>query len=335
MSSVHGTAGAPALAAMLQQLFAAEALADVREAIAHGSHVLAVHDTVTLREAAGNGGSLEATFHKGAVLDQEAKSIERNLRRLAISSGRTKSTLDRFEDPGVEALAASYRLRQGLCLVRPLSAYGNLVGVICFHFGGRGALPDAEFDSLRKFCDSAATALYNARFRAGLHRMAYTDPLTGLPNRRRLEEEIERLRGEEVSVLIVDFDGLKNVNDLLGYDRGDALIALIGASLQTNLREQDLAARLGGDEFVVVLPHTEERIALIRAEELSVALDALDVPDDIRPHFRGASVGYATAAAGEDLQPILRRAADEMHARKRRRKSDRAGSRSDEPPTDV
>ena len=75
------------------------------------------------------------------------------------------------------------------------SAYGNLVGVICFHFAGRGALPDAEFDSLRKFCDSAATALYNARVRAGLHHLAYTDPLTGLPNRRRLEEEIENLRG--------------------------------------------------------------------------------------------------------------------------------------------
>ena len=239
------------------------------------------------------------------------------------------------DDPGVEALAASYRLRQGLCLVRPLSAHSNLVGVICFHFAGRGALPDAEFDSLRKFCDSAATALYNARVRAGLHRMAYTDPLTGLPNRRRLEEEIARLRGEEVSVLVVDFDGLKNVNDLLGYDRGDALITLIGASLQSNLREQDLAVRLGGDEFVVLLPHTEERIALIRTKELLVALDALEVPDDIRPHFRGASVGCATAGPGEDLQVTLRRASDEMHARKRRRKSDRAGSRRDEPWADT
>ena len=332
MSSVHGTAGAPALAAMLQQLFAAEAIEDVRQAIAHGSHVLAVHDSVTLREAVGSGGALEATFHKGALLDQEAKSVERNLRRLAITTGRTVTTLDRFEDPGVEALAASYRLRQGLCLARPLSAYGNLVGVICFHFAGRGALPDAEFDSLRKFCDSAATALYNARVRAGLHHLAYTDPLTGLPNRRRLEEEIENLRGEEVSILVVDFDGLKHVNDVLGYDRGDSLISLIGASLQKNLREQDLAVRLGGDEFIVLLPHTDERVALMRAEELGLALDALDVPDDIRPYFHGASVGSATAGPDEELQPILRRATDEMHARKRRRKSDRVSFGGPETP---
>ena len=70
-----------------------------------------------------------------------------------------------------------------------------------------------------------------------------------------------------MSILVVDFDGLKHVNDVLGYDRGDALISLIGASLQKNLREQDLAVRLGGDEFIVLLPHTDERIALMRAEE--------------------------------------------------------------------
>jgi diguanylate cyclase (GGDEF)-like protein len=335
VNSIHGSAGrtATALAAMLQQLFAAEALEDVRQAMAHGSHVLAVHDTVTVREVDASG-ALEATFRKGALLDHEAKMIERHLRRLAVSTGRTVSTLDRFQDEGVEALASSYRVRQGLFLARPLSAYGNPVGVICFHFAGRGALLDAEFDSLRKFCDSAATALYNARVRAGLHHLAYTDPLTGLPNRRRLEDEINKLRGKEVSIVLIDFDGLKHVNDTLDYDRGDALISLIGASLQRNLRDGDLAVRLGGDEFVVLLPDTDARLARIRGEEIGVALDALDVPDDIKPHFRGASVGSATASPDEDLQPILRRATEEMHARKRRRKTDIAGSSRPEDPPD-
>ncbi len=323
VNSIHGNTGgtATALAAMLQQLFAAEALEDVRQAIAHGSHVLAVHDTVSLREVVASG-ALEGTFRKGALLDHEAKSIERDLRQLAITTGRTVSTLDRFRDESVESLASSYRVRQGLCLVRPLSAYGTRVGVLCFHFRGRGALLDAEFDSLRKFCDSAATALYNARVRAGLHVMAYTDALTGLANRRRLEDEIEKLRGEEVSILLIDFDGLKRVNDELDYGRGDALISLIGTALQGNVREGDLAVRLGGDEFVVLLPGTEPRLARMRAEEIGAALDALEVPDDIKPLFRGASVGSATASTGEDLQSILRRATEEMHARKRRRKTD-------------
>jgi diguanylate cyclase (GGDEF)-like protein len=315
---------------MLQQLFAAEALDDVRQAIAHGSHVLAVYDSVTLREIV-DGGALEATLHKGLMLDHEARTVERNLRRLAISTGRTVTTLDRFQDEAVEALAASYRLRQGLCLVRPLSAYGKRVGIICFHFAGRGALLEAEFDSLRKYCDSAATALYNARVRAGLHQLAFTDPLTGLPNRRRLEEEIDELRDEEVSILVIDFDGLKQVNDRLGYERGDALISLIGAALQKSLREHDLAVRLGGDEFVILLPNTDDRVARLRAEEITVTLEALDVPDDIKPYFRGASVGSATASPNEDLQPILRQAADEMHARKRRRKTDVVESSTTEP----
>jgi GGDEF domain-containing protein len=62
------------------------------------------------------------------------------------------------------------------------------------------------------------------------------------------------LRDSELSLLLIDFDGLKGVNDALGYDRGDALIAAVGMALAANVNEGELAARLGGDEFVVVLP---------------------------------------------------------------------------------
>jgi diguanylate cyclase (GGDEF)-like protein len=323
MNSLHGTAGrtATALAAMLQQLFATEALDDVRRAVAHGASVLSVYDTLTIREFV-PAGALAATLRQGAPLGHEAKAIERHLRRLAVASGRTVTTLDQFENEEIEALAASYRRNQGLCLVRPLTAYGKRVGVVCFHFLGRTTLLDAEFDSLRKFCDSAAVALYNARVRAGLHDLAYTDPLTGLPNRRRLDDELARLFGTEASIVLVDFDGLKQVNDMLDYDRGDTLISLIGACLRSQLRAGELAARLGGDEFVILLPDTPAPAARRRTEEIGAALDSLEVPDDIRPYFRGASVGCATAEPGEDPQAVLRRATLEMHARKRRRKTD-------------
>lgn len=306
---------------MLQRLFAAESLEDTRRAVAHGAHVLSAYDTITIREFL-PGGALEATLRQGAALGFEAKSIERRLRRLAVETGRTVTTLDQFDDDEDDALAASYRRHEGLCLVRPLAAYGKPVGVICFHFAGRTTLLDAEFDSLRKFCDSAAVALFNARVRAGLHELAYTDPLTGLPNRRRLEAELDSLFGTEASVVLVDFDGLKQVNDALDYDRGDALISLIGAALRDNVRPGELAARLGGDEFVVVLPNTPPHLARARAEEIEEALGSLEVPDDIVPHFRGASVGCATATADEELQAVLQRATAQMHARKRRRKTD-------------
>jgi len=323
MSSAQGGGGgaATALAAMLQRLFAAESVDDVRRAIAHGSHVLTAYDTVTIREFHPDG-SLEATLRQGAGLGFEAREVERCLRRVALESKRTATTLDRLDDEKEEALVAAYRLHYGLCLVRPLTAYEHPVGVICFHFGDRTTLLDAEFDALRKFCQSAAVALYNAHVRAGLRDLAYTDPLTGLPNRRRLEEEFRVPRGTETSIVLIDFDGLKQVNDTLDYARGDALISLVGAALLESLELGELAVRLGGDEFVFVMPETPARVARARAEEIGHALDSLEVPDDIRPYFRGASVGCATAAPGEDLQVVLRRATDEMHLRKRRRKTD-------------
>jgi GGDEF domain-containing protein len=67
-------------------------------------------------------------------------------------------------------------------------------------------------------------------------------------------------RGCELSLLLIDFDGLKGVNDALGYDRGDALIAAVGVALAANVNEGELAARLGGDEFVVVLPEADGRV---------------------------------------------------------------------------
>jgi two-component system cell cycle response regulator len=101
------------------------------------------------------------------------------------------------------------------------------------------------------------------------------------------------------------------------------LIALIGAALRNNLRSGELPARLGGDEFVIVLPDTPEPSARRRAEEIEDALDSLEVPEDIRPYFRGASTAPATARGDEHLRDTLRRATADMHANKRRRKSDK------------
>lgn len=323
VNAIHGTAEstATALARMLQQLFAAGKLEDVRRAGAHGAHVLSLYDTLTLREFV-QGGALRATLRHGAPLDHEAKAIERHFRRLALSTGRTVTTLDLFDDAEVEALTASYRRRQGLCVVRPLRAFGTPVGVICMHYAGRATLLDAEFDSLRRFCESTAIALYNAHIRVTLHELAYTDPLTGLPNRRRLEDELEKLRGTEASIVLIDVDGLKQVNDTLSYERGDALISMIGAALREHTKDGELAGRFGGDEFVLLLPDTHARRARFRADDLVRVLDSLEVPDDIRPYFRGASIGSATADLGDDLRDVFRLATMEMRGRKRRRKSD-------------
>lgn len=316
------------LLAVLQMLLSAQELEDMRAAIGHGAALVVRFETLSLYEVVGadgmtGSGAVEATFRRGEELSSWARAVEELLRDRVSKTGRTASTLDRFAAAQEQALADAYLRHGGLCLARPLRAYGGFSGVLVFHFGGRTALPDADFDSLRRFVEFAAVALSNARVRAELRGFAYSDPLTGLANRRRLEVEFARLQGSQLSVLLVDFDGLKAVNDTLGYHRGDALIAAVGERLASSAQPDEFVVRYGGDEFVVVMPGVSREDALARAERLTRTLDELPLPEDLTTLFRGASVGYATAAAGDDLWQALDRASAEMRSRKRRRKTDR------------
>lgn len=112
------------------------------------------------------------------------------------------------------------------------------------------------------------------RFEGQLQHLADHDPLTGLFNRRRFEEELAReltaagryKRGG--AVLALDLDHFKYINDSLGHSLGDELIARVGGLLQERLRDSDTIARLGGDEFAVILPEAGERRALAVAEDV-------------------------------------------------------------------
>ena len=312
----------PLLAAMIRQLFEADALDDVRAATAHGARLISPYDALTLRER-GSSGLPEVTMRRGEELDANAKALERHLCQEAAERGRMVSTLDRLESHQAQSLADAYVRQYGLCLTRPLRVFGEDFGLLTLHYNGRPALFDAELAALGTFADWAAIALYNARARQDLRDFAYTDALTGLASRRQLDIELTRLRDSELSLLLIDFDGLKAVNDSLGYERGDALIATIGGVLAGGTQEGEFAARLGGDEFVLILADADERLARMRCEELITILDALDLPRDLSTLFHGASVGSATAEPGDDPRDVLLRASAEMRSRKRRRRSDR------------
>jgi diguanylate cyclase (GGDEF)-like protein len=111
--------------------------------------------------------------------------------------------------------------------------------------------------------------------------LALTDPLTGLANRRCFDSHLEaaitrcRQQDEAVSVLLLDVDGFKQINDRWGHAAGDAALGHVAAALRASLRPGDLAARLGGDEFAAVLPATEEaharRVAQAVQERLRAA----------------------------------------------------------------
>ncbi|UTI64664.1 EAL domain-containing protein [Paraconexibacter antarcticus] len=141
---------------------------------------------------------------------------------------------------------------------------------------------------------------------ARLQHLADHDPLTGLVNRRRFEQDIDhhlslcRRYGPRGAVLLIDVDHFKYVNDTLGHAAGDELIAQVAEALQTRLRESDVLARLGGDEFAVLLPQVD----LAGAEAVAESLVA-----DLRGHARGkeddrprpvtASIGVAVVGPSE------------------------------------
>jgi diguanylate cyclase (GGDEF)-like protein len=146
---------------------------------------------------------------------------------------------------------------------------------------------------------------------------ARTDPLTGLPNRRALYEQLEEDLAEGTcTVLILALDGFKEINDSLGHHHGDALLAEIGPRLTPLLREHDLLARLGGDEFAVVLPGLGGLAAYDVAQRL---LGALSLPfelDDVRVHV-GGSIGVACSPQhGRDVHSLMRKADIAMYQAK-------------------
>lgn len=163
-----------------------------------------------------------------------------------------------------------------------------------------------------------------------LERLGTRDALTGIANRRALAAELEhairhaRRYGDGVSVLYLDLDGFKAVNDLHGHAAGDAVLVEVAARLTALLRPTDLAARVGGDEFCVLVSclegdATDESVALAEA-----AIAALGAPYDIGAAIGvsglevscGSSVGVAVLGKGESAETILSRADEAMYAAK-------------------
>jgi diguanylate cyclase (GGDEF)-like protein len=151
-----------------------------------------------------------------------------------------------------------------------------------------------------------------------LHSLSQTDPLTGLPNRRalstHLDEELRRSQryGTPVSLLLIDVDGLKQVNDAEGHPAGDRLIRGVAVAIVETLRETDFGARWGGDEFAIVAPNTPSAAARHTAERLLVRAAADSSAVQRRPTT--VSIGIATfdpATDGRADVDRLVRAADE------------------------
>lgn len=157
-----------------------------------------------------------------------------------------------------------------------------------------------------------------------LQRQVETDPLTSLGNRRALRGQMERLLGSakrgdgSLSVLMIDVDHFKQINDLLGHEAGDQCLVYLGRQLQSGLRRGDFAFRIGGDEFIVLIPGQPIEVAKSVAGRISSSFSQMPWPHG-QPSRPTLSIGAVSARSSKVAEPqeLLRRADEAMYAAKR------------------
>lgn len=220
------------------------------------------------------------------------------------------------------------RLRElgySVCLFLPLVARTTVVGVAELIAIGPRAIDERRVALARTLAFQATMAIENGRLYQQLRQRALHDSLTGLANRSlfhdRIEHAIARLERRtdvQVSVLFIDLDEFKAVNDTLGHAKGDRLLELVAERLGTVIRPTDTAARLGGDEFALLLedlPSTDEAVRVAQR-----AVDAIRAPflliDD--PVTIGASIGVAFCSTHvSTVDEVVRQADVAMYEAKR------------------
>ncbi|MGI9102651.1 MAG: sensor domain-containing diguanylate cyclase [Terriglobales bacterium] len=210
-----------------------------------------------------------------------------------------------------------WQTRSIICI--PLKSKQRVLAVIQLINVAISSFSDNEMFFLRAICDYAAIAIDNARSVERIQELTITDDCTGLYNARHLyktlESEVYRSArfGYEFTVLFIDLDHFKQVNDTHGHLVGSKLLAEIGYTIKSHLRLIDYAFRYGGDEFVVLLPQTSKDSGLIVARRLlqSFRTSVLLKDEGLNLNVR-ASVGVASYPEDAKSAHEIIRQADEM-----------------------
>jgi diguanylate cyclase (GGDEF)-like protein len=207
----------------------------------------------------------------------------------------------------------------------PLVAKGQAVGLVELFSRSHVTLEAEHLQLARTMANEAAMALENARLYEDARNLADRDPLTGFYNHRflheRLGEEVVRTqRGRRpLSVLMLDVDDFKLVNDTFGHLFGDRVLTWTAELIRSTLRASDIPARYGGDEFAIILPETDGEDARRAAERILEAFrDHAFVGEQRGPVPIGASIGVATFPAHGRTGTELIAAADQALYRVKR-----------------
>ncbi len=175
---------------------------------------------------------------------------------------------------------------------------------------------DAENDlsPVQLLCDIIGSSLANIQMYEDANRRARTDSMTGLVNHRtfydELDREVHRVRRYEtdLTLIMVDMDNLKKINDNYGHRAGDAVILHVSQQIQNCIRHSDIAARYGGDEFAVILPNTGLPEALTVAERLGATVSEKPVKFEKQDINVSVSVGMGQFRTNSSLEQFMNEA---------------------------
>ena len=247
-------------------------------------------------------------FAQAAVVGPEAAGDQLVREAVAQHHARLARRIDESTSPYLAAALPGARN----VIVVPMVADRQLLGAFAVERGGLlGSVARSTVNAVTSFVTHAALALRNAALLAEVERLATIDGLTGVANRRSFEAALHRevvragRSGQPLSLIVIDLDHFKAINDGAGHQGGDEVLRHVGAALASHAREIDLTARYGGEEFCVLLPACPPDDAMAVAERLRAAIAEYDGPIRVT-----ASAGVATLPLDAGNEDNLVAAAD-------------------------
>ena len=194
----------------------------------------------------------------------------------------------------------------------PMVAQGEILGVLHLHSQSKDHMTEPKHQLIYTVVEQAGMALSNLKLREALREQSIRDPLTGLFNRRYMEEVLtQHLRRvtrhlHPLGIIMIDIDHFKQFNDTNGHAAGDALLRELGDFLKRRIRGEDVACRYGGEEFILIMPEATLEAAHQRADLLRQGAKGLRVRD------AGQSLGGITLSLGVAIYPQHGRTMDSI-----------------------